>query len=127
MSLKKLISVGPLCTITLSVGEYEVPQLTNLKLIKLAKFLATDVSTFMEKYQNKIDENTNMAKSISIIANELDPQQVAELLAILLDEEVETILALNPVDTIQILDTFVDHTEITKVFTVVQNLIEKFK
>lgn len=121
------INMGPIGTITLSNGQtLDIPKLTNLKLIKIAKFIGIDGMKLYEKFQNLVgDENLSDSEKFVEILSELDEKQIIRILAILLDISDEEALSLDPIETLEIIEVYVEKTNIAKAFTIVRNLIQK--
>lgn len=123
----KAIDLGPIGKIQRENGDFlEVPRLTNLKLIKIAKFLGIDGMKLYEEYR-EITQDPLLSDSEKWIAmlSELPEETVVHLLSILLGIEDEEALNLDPIETLEIIEVYVDNTNIGKAFTIVRSLAKK--
>jgi hypothetical protein len=123
----KSIDIGPIGTITRFNGEViGVPRLTNLKLIKIAKFLGIDGMKLYDRYKEIVEDPfvTDSEKWMTILS-ELPEETVVHLLSILMDMDDKETLSLDPVETLEIIDIYVDNLNIGKAFTIVRNLAKK--
>lgn len=114
-------------SITRANGEkLEVPRLSNMKLIKIAKFLGIDGMKLYEKFKGIVDDPsmTESEKWITIISD-LPEETIVHMLSILLDIDDKEALKLDPIDTLEIIEIYVDNTNINKAFTIVRNLAKK--
>lgn len=122
------IDIGSIGTVTLSNGQkFDVPKLTNSKLIQIAKFIAVDGMKLWSKFQNVLtDTSLNESEKFAIILAELPEETVIHILSILLDMEDEEVLQMDPAETLEIIDLYVEKTNLIKAFTIVRNLAKKF-
>lgn len=126
--LMNSINTGPIGRVTLNNGGIlEVPKLTNLKLIKLAKFFGIDGMRLYESYQEVIkNESLSDSEKIFSVLTDLDEALIVRALAILLNVEDEDALNLDPVETLEVIEIYIEKTDLLKAFTIVRNLIKKF-
>ncbi|MGP4063093.1 hypothetical protein [Halobacillus sp. H74] len=123
------LDIEPLATVELSDGrKLDIPRLTTVKLIRIAKFIAIDGMKIYEKYRNVLDDSQmEDAEKVSIIVSELTDEQIIRLLAILLGISDEEALKIDPFDNLEIITTYVENTDVERAFTNVQKLMKKFK
>ena len=123
------LDIEPLAVINLADGKkLELYRLTNLKIIKLAKFLAIDGFKIYYKFKGTLeDPKIPEIEKVSLFLSELKEEQIIHLLSILLDISDEEALLLDPFDTIEIISIFVEKTNVEKAFTTVRNLVMKFR
>ncbi|SEA53987.1 hypothetical protein SAMN05421743_105222 [Thalassobacillus cyri] len=122
------LDIEPLATITLSSGEkLDIPRLSTLKIIQIAKFAAIDGIKIYETYQETI-ENPDLtdAEKVAVVVSNLKDEQIVHLLSILLGISDQEALEMDPFDTLEIITTYVEQTDIEKAFTNVRKLMTKF-
>lgn len=106
----------------------EIPRLTTVKVIKIAKFLAIDGMKIYDNYRNVIESpELSDSEKVSLVVSELKEEQIIHLLSILLGISDEEALSIDPFDNLEIITTFVEKTDVERAFTNVQTLIKKFK
>ncbi|WP_153465135.1 hypothetical protein [Sediminibacillus terrae] len=123
------LDMGPLATVTLSNGElFNIPRLSTLKLIRIAKFAAIDGYKIYDKYEKTIaDPDLSEAEKVAIVLEDLKEEQIIHILSILLDIPDKVALQIDPFDTLEIITTYVEKTDIEKAFTNVRKLMRKFR
>lgn len=119
------LDIESLGTVKLESGmEVEVPRLTNARVIRLAKFIATDGLAFA-KDLGDVDK-LNELEFVTSVITELEESQVAKLLNILFGLNESKAMQFDFVDTIELIQAFIDKTNIQKAFTIVQGLTKAF-
>jgi hypothetical protein len=123
----KSIDIGPIGTITRHNGQVlEVPRLSNLKIIKIAKFLGIDGMKLYDRYKEIVEDPfVSDSQKWMTILSELPEETVVHLLSILLDMDDNETLSLDPIETLEIVEIYVDNLNIEKAFTIVRNLAKK--
>ncbi|NMF00233.1 hypothetical protein [Aneurinibacillus aneurinilyticus] len=121
------MDVGPIGTVTLSNGQkFDVPRLTNLKIIQIAKFVGVDGSQLYRQFKFIMsDETIDESEKLTMLFMNLPEEAVIRILAILLEIEAEQALQLDPVETLEIIEVYVDKANLGKAFTLVRSLTKK--
>lgn len=121
------MDVGPIGTVTLSNGAVlEVPRLTNAKLIKIVKFICVDGMKLYKQFRFIMSDPTmDESEKWTMFFMNLPEEVVVRVLAILLDIEAEQALQLDPVETLEIIEVYVDKANLGKAFTSVRGLAKK--
>ncbi len=126
---KKLnaLDLGPYDYVTLETGEsFPVHRLTNIKLIKIAKFIGIDGMKLYEQFKDVIgDESLSETEKWITILESLPEETLVHLLSIMLEIEDEESLAIDPVTTLEIIEVYADNINIEKAFTSVRNIAKK--
>lgn len=114
-------------SVELSDGSsFNIPKLTNRRLLQAARFLVTDG---MEIY-SAIGENLDNMSEAALVVQALDgleDEQVMKLLTILFDVPAEEALEMSPIDTILIVTKYLELVDFKKAFTAVRKLTQMFK
>lgn len=126
-NLVNSIDAGPIGTVTLSNGQkIDVPKLSNLKVIKIVKFLGIDGMKLYNQFKDIVanPEMSEQEKWITIL-EQLPEETIIHILSILLDMSDEETLALDPTETLEIVEIYVDKTDLGRAFMSVRNLAKK--
>lgn len=119
------LDIESLGTVKLESGiEVEIPRLTTLRVIKLAKFIVSDG---MKLYESIDDFDTMSEIEIATtLVSSLEESQIARLLNVLLDVDENKVLNIDFIDTLELIQAFVEKTNIKKAFTIVRGLVRTF-
>jgi uncharacterized protein related to proFAR isomerase len=119
------LDIDSLGTVKLESGiEVQIPKLTNRRVIQLAKFLADSGAEILEGIDNY--EALTQIELVSTVLSLLTEEQIGKLLHIALDINENDALNFDFVDTLQLIQAFVEKSNIKKAFTAVQNMTKVF-
>jgi uncharacterized protein related to proFAR isomerase len=119
------LDLDNLDTVKLESGiEVPIPKLTNRRVIQLAKFLADSGAEILEGIDNY--EELTQIELVSTVLSLMTEEQIGKLLHIALDIDEQEALNFDFVDTLQLIQSFVEKSNIKKAFTAVQNMTKVF-
>lgn len=121
------MDIGPIGTVTLSNGvELQVPRLSNAKVIKIVKFLGVDGTRLYKRFQAIMSNDAlEDAEKWATLLTELPEETIIRILSILLEMDDKQALQLDPIDTLEIIEVYVDKTDLKRAFTSVRTLAKK--
>lgn len=120
------LDLDNLGTVKLESGiEVPIPKLTNRRVIQLAKFLADSGAEILEGIGDY--EKLTTIELASTVLSLMTEEQIGKLLHIALDINENDALNFDFVDTLQLIQAFVEKSNIKKAFTAVQNMTKVFR
>ncbi|MCQ2010544.1 hypothetical protein NOM01_11005 [Sporolactobacillus sp. STSJ-5] len=120
------LDLDNLGTVKLESGiELPIPKLTNRRVIQLAKLIADSGTEILESIDGY--EKMTEIEVVSTVLSLLNEEQIAKLLNVALDINEDKALDLDFVDTLQLLQAFMEKSNIKKAFTAVQNMAKVFR
>ncbi len=114
-------------TVDLSDGStLNIPKLTNKKLLQAARFLVTDGMAIYSSIGEGLDTMSEIALALKVL-DDLEDEQILKLFTILFDLTDEEVLEMNPVDTLLVIQKYLELVKFKEAFLAVQNLVKMFK